>query len=429
MRQSHLFTKTRKEAPKDEVSKNAQLLIRAGFVHKEMAGVYSFLPLGLRTLNKICDIIREEMNAIGGVELQLTALQDKKVWEASGRWDDAAVDNWFKTKLKNDSELGLGFTHEEPLTMLMKNYIRSTNDLPVYAYQIQTKFRNEARAKAGIMRGREFLMKDLYSFSRTQEEHAAFYEKSKEAYMNVYRRVGLGDSTFITFASGGSFAKYSHEFQTVSEAGEDIIFVDEKRKVAINKEIMDDKASADQVLVELGVERGDLVEKKAVEVGNIFSLGTRFSEPLELNYLDASGKNNPVIMGSYGIGPSRLMGVIVEMLSDEKGIVWPKSVAPFAVHLIALFDKEGQKDKTAGKVATAADKLYADLTAAGIDVLYDDRDHRAGEKFADSDLIGIPTRIVISEKTLATDSVEIKDRKTGEVSIIPLADVKNMKVS
>ncbi|NDE67998.1 prolyl-tRNA synthetase [bacterium] len=427
MRQSHLFTKTRKEAPKDEVSKNAQLLIRAGFVHKEMAGVYSFLPLGLRTLNKICDIIREEMNAIGGQELQLTALQDKKVWEASGRWDDALVDTWFKTKLKNDTELGLGFTHEEPLTQLMKSYIRSTHDLPVYAYQIQTKFRNESRAKSGIMRGREFLMKDLYSFSRTAEEHAAFYEKSKQAYMNIFRRVGLGDRTFITFASGGSFAKYSHEFQTVSDAGEDIIYIDEKKNVAINKEIMDDKASADQVIAELGVDRSALVEKKAVEVGNIFSLGTRFSVPLELNYLDASGKNNPVIMGSYGIGPSRLMGVIAELLSDEKGIVWPKAVAPFSVHLIALLDKEGQKDKTAGKVATAADKLYADLTAAGIDVLYDDRDHRAGEKFADSDLIGIPTRIVISEKTLAAtggESVEMKDRKTGEVSIIPLEKVK-----
>ncbi|MEK7463568.1 MAG: aminoacyl--tRNA ligase-related protein [Patescibacteria group bacterium] len=405
MRQSLLFTKTRKDAPKDEVSRNAQLLIRAGFIHKEMAGVYSYLPLGLRVMNKIVQVIRDEMNALGGQELFLTSLQDKKVWETSGRWDDAVVDNWFKTKLKNDSELGLGFTHEEPLTNLMTEYLRSFRDLPVFVYQFQTKFRNEARAKSGIMRGREFLMKDLYSFTRTEKEHADFYEKAKQGYINIFKKIGLGDKTYVTFASGGSFSKYSHEFQTLTDAGEDSIFVDEKKKIAINKEVLND-----EVLADLGVKRDELVEKKAVEVGNIFSLGTKFSDAFELKYVDEKGEKKLVIMGSYGIGPGRVMGTVAEVLSDDKGLVWPASIAPFAIHLISIEDKNG-------KVKAEADKLYERLTKKGIEVLYDDRDARPGEKFADSDLIGIPTRIVISEKTLESDSVEAKDRMTGTVEM------------
>lgn len=405
MKQSHLFTKTRREAPKDEVAKNAQLLIRAGYIHKEMAGVYSFLPLGLRVMNKIVGIIREEMNDIGGQELHLTALQDKKVWEASGRWDDKVVDNWFKTTIKNGGEAGLAFTHEEPLTRLMKDHIRSFRDLPVYPYQFQTKFRNEERAKSGILRGREFLMKDLYSFSRDQKEHEAFYEKAKGAYVKIYDRLGIGDKTFVTFASGGSFAKYSHEFQTLTEAGEDTIYVHEGKKIAVNKEVLND-----EVLGNLGLKKGDLVEKKAVEVGNIFTLGTKYSDALELKYKDEEGKSQPVFMGSYGIGPGRAMGTIVELLADDKGLVWPESVAPFAIHLVALFD-EG------GKVKKAADHLYDELTKKGVEVLYDDRECSAGEKFGDADLIGIPKRYVISEKTLKDDSVEVKDRKTGKVEM------------
>ncbi|HRH22440.1 MAG TPA: His/Gly/Thr/Pro-type tRNA ligase C-terminal domain-containing protein [Candidatus Paceibacterota bacterium] len=403
MRQSLLFTKTRKEAPKDEVSKNAELLIRAGFIHKEMAGVYSFLPLGLRVMNKITTIIREEMNAIGGEELFLTALQDKNVWDTTGRWSDAVVDNWFKTKLKNDTELGLGFTHEEPLTHLMKDYIRSYRDLPVYTYQIQTKFRNEARAKSGIMRGREFLMKDLYSFSKDIPSHEAFYEKAKEAYIRVFNRVGLGDKTYVTFASGGSFSKYSHEFQTITDAGEDTIYVDEKKKIAVNKEVL-----TDDVLKDLGVEKSDLVPKKAVEVGNIFSLGTRFSDAFELTYVDETGSPKPVVMGSYGIGPGRLMGTVVEVLSDASGIVWPQSIAPYAVHLISL-------GKAGSETEKEAVRMYENLKKAGIEVLFDDRDMRPGEKFADSDLIGIPLRVVVSDKTLKEQGVEVKERSTGKI--------------
>lgn len=405
MKQSALFTKTRREAPKDEVAKNAQLLIRAGYIHKEMAGAYSFLPLGLRTLNKIVGVIREEMNAIGGQEVHLTALQDKKVWETSNRWDDAIVDNWFKTHLKNGSEVGLGFTHEEPLTVLMKDHIRSFRDLPAAIYQFQTKFRNEERAKSGILRGREFLMKDLYSFNVDEKAHQDFYEKATIAYTRVYDRLGIGAHTYKTFAAGGSFSKYSHEFQTVSEAGEDTIYLHESKRIAVNKEVLND-----DVLKELGVNRSDLVEKKAIEVGNIFTLGTRFSDALGLNYKDAEGKSKPVFMGSYGIGPSRVMGTIAEIWSDDKGLAWPESVAPFAIHLVALFDEEG-------KVKKAADDLYEKLTKKGIDVIYDDRDVSAGEKLNDVDLIGIPKRILISTKTLANDSAEVKDRKTGKVEM------------
>ena len=406
MKQSQLFTKTRKEAPKDEVSKNAQLLIRGGFINKEMAGVYSFLPLGLRVLNNINNIIRAEMNKIGGQELLLTTLQDKEVWDKTDRWSDDVVDNWFKTKLKNGTELGLGFTHEESLTALMTEYIHSYRDLPVYAYQFQTKFRNEARAKSGIMRGREFLMKDLYSFSLDQASHEAFYEKAKQAYINVFDRLGLGDRTYVTFATGGSFSKYSHEFQTVTDAGEDMIYVDESKKIAVNKEVLND-----EVLNDLGLNRDSLVEKKAVEVGNIFNLGTKFSDALELSYVDEKGGKKPVVMGSYGLGPGRIMGTIVEVLSDDKGIVWPVSVAPFKVHLVLVDGKDG-------KAKIEADKLYSMLTDHGIEVLYDDRDLRPGEKFTDSDLIGIPFRVVVSDKSIEKGGYELKERATETVSIL-----------
>jgi len=411
MRQSQLFTKTRKDSPKDEVSKNADLLIRAGYIHKEIAGVYSFLPLGLKVLKKIEQIIRVEMNKIGGQEIEMTALQSKEIWEKTGRWDDAAIDIWFKTKLKNNTELGLGFTHEEPLTNIMRDYLRSFRDFPVYVYQFQTKFRNETRAKSGIMRGREFLMKDLYSFSRDQKEHEKFYEISKEAYMNIFDKVGIRDITYLTFASGGSFSKYSHEFQTISKSGEDTIFVDENNKIAINKEVLND-----EVLNDLNIVRSTLTEHRAVEVGNIFSLGTRFSEALELFFTDEDGTKKPVVMGSYGLGPSRLMGVIAEVLSDDKGLVWPESVAPFDIHLISLGQKAEEE----------AVKLYDKLVKSGKEVLYDDRDMRPGEKFADSDLIGIPTRIVISDKTIEEGVFEVKNRKTGEVSKMSENDLLKM---
>ncbi|MFA5934873.1 MAG: aminoacyl--tRNA ligase-related protein [Candidatus Paceibacterota bacterium] len=406
MRQSMLLSKTRKEGPKDEVSKNANLLIRAGFVSKEMAGVYSFLPLGLRVMKKIEDIIRDEMNQIGGVEMKTSVIQNKEVWEKSNRWDDAVVDNWFKTKLKNGGEVGLSFTNEEAYANILKQYISSYKDLPMYPYDFKNIFRNEARSKSGILRGREFYWKALYSFSKDEAEHNEFYEKSKIAYKNVYNRVGLGDLTYITFASGGSFSKFSHEFQSITDAGEDTIYLDEKKKIAVNKEVYDD-----EILKELGLDKKDLVEKKAIEVGNIFSLGTRFSEPFDLKYKNEKGEEKLVIMGSYGIGLSRLMGTIVEILSDDKGIVWPVSVAPFKIHLIEI-----TSDNL--KVRENAELMYKKLTEEGIEVLYDDRDSRAGEKFNDSDLIGIPLRIVVSEKGMDAGTFEVKERKSGNVSAL-----------
>lgn len=406
MRQSILFTKTRREAPADEVAKNAQLLIRAGFINKEMAGVYDFLPLGLRTLNNIIEVIREEMNAIGGQEITLTALQNPEVWKATNRWFDEEMDVWFKTELKNGGELGLAATHEEPLTALMTEHIASYKDLPKYVYQFQTKFRNETRAKSGIMRAREFIMKDLYSFNRSDEEFKNFYEQAAQAYLRIFKRVGISEKTYRTFASGGSFSKFSDEFQTICDAGEDIIYVHEGKKLAVNQEVY-----TDEVLADLGIKKDELVEHKAIEVGNIFPLGTKYSVPLGLTYTDEQGTRQPVVMGSYGIGPGRLMGTIVELLSDEKGMVWPEEVAPFRYHLIcALADDQAS--------AAYADQLYDELTKRGASVLYDDRSVRAGEKFADSDLIGIPTRIIVGNKTVASGKIEVVDRKTGDVKML-----------
>ncbi len=411
MRRSQIFLKTRKQAPADEKAKNAQLLIRAGFIHKEMAGVYDYLPLGLLTLNKIIDVIREEMNAIGGQELYLSALQPKDNWEKSGRWHDDVVDVWFKTRTHGKAgyhlgpELGLSNTHEEAITAIMKNFVHSHKDLPVYAYQFQTKFRNELRSKSGLLRCREFIMKDLYSFCRDQKSHDEFYEKAKTAYVNIFQRLGLGKDTYLTLASGGSFSKFSHEFQTITDVGEDTLYVHEAKKLAINKEVYTDEA-----LKELGINKSELVEKKGVEVGNIFPLGSRFSQPLGLNYTDEDGKLAPVIMGSYGIGPGRVMGTIVEHFADQKGLVWPAEVAPFAVYLARL-----GSSKT---VVDAADNAYKVLTDSGVGVLYDDRDVRPGEMFADADLIGAPTRLVVSEKTLQKNEVELKNRTSDEIHLI-----------
>ena len=404
MRVSQLFTKTSKAAPSDEVSKNAQLLIRAGFINKEMAGVYTYLPLGKIVLDKIIAIIREEMNGIGGNEISMTALQQKDVWETSGRWSDDVIDVWFKTKLAGGSEVGLAPTHEEPLTQLMKNFIHSYKDLPVYPYQFQIKFRNELRSKSGLMRGREFWMKDLYSFSRTQKEHDAFYEKISDVYLRVYDRLGLGALTYKTFASGGSFSKYSHEFQTVSPVGEDTIYVHEAKKIAINEEVFND-----EVLENLGISRDELVEKKAVEVGNIFTLGTKYSDALDLTFTDEDGTTNAVFMGSYGIGPSRLMGVIAEHFADDKGLVWPENIAPARVSLVRIGGDAAIKQ---------ADELYDELVKHGTEVIYDDRDERPGAKFADSELMGIPYRVTVSDRLVAENKYEYTVRASGETTIL-----------
>ncbi len=404
MRLSELFTKTRKQVPTDEMARNAQLLIQAGYIHKEMAGVYAYLPLGLRVLENIKAIMRAEMNAIGGQEIIMTALQRKELWEKTDRWDDEKVDVWFKSKLKNETEVGFGWSHEEPITDMMRNYLSSYRDLPAYAYQFQTKLRNELRAKSGIMRGREFVMKDLYSYSISEEAHQKFYDSVTEAYLRIFERVGLGDITFLTFASGGAFTQFSHEFQTITDAGEDIIYLHRGKKIAINEEVL-----TDEVMQQLDVKRDELEQIKTAEVGNIFSFGGAKSEQLDLYFIDEKGERKPVILGSYGIGVTRLMGVIVEHFADEHGLVWPENIAPAKVYLALIGGTEAKK---------AADELYQALTDAGTLVLYDDRDSRAGEKFADAELTGIPYRLVISDRTVEAGKHELKQRRSAEVQLL-----------
>lgn len=400
MRFSKSFVKTLRSAPKDETARGAQYLSRAGYVHKELAGVYDYLPLGLRVLDNIKTIVREELNKIGCEEVLMSTLQNPELWQKTDRWDIKKMDVWFRTELTAGGELGLAPTHEEPFTEMMKTYIHSYKDLPVYTYQIQTKFRNELRAKSGIMRTREFIMKDLYSFSADLESHNEFYHKAEQAYKKIYERLGLGDDTYQTFASGGVFSKYSHEFQTIVEIGEDTIYFNQDKSIVLNEEVLND-----EVLAELGVKRNELESAKAAEVGNIFTLKTKYSAPLGLEYMDKDGKKQPVIMGCYGIGISRVMGVIAEKFADDKGLVWPENVAPYKYQLIAI-GEEGTK---------AAEKFYEKYAD---ETLYDDRDLRPGEKFADAELMGMPYRIVISDKTLQDGKLEITNRRTGEVVLV-----------
>lgn len=407
MRVSQLFTKTRKDSPADETAKNAQLLIRAGYIHKEMAGVYSYLPLGLRVIENIKQIVREEMNAIGGQELLMSTLQPREIWEKTNRWDDKVVDNWFKTSLKNGTDLGVGLTHEEPLVNTLSDYVNSHKDLPLMIYQIGNKFRNELRAKSGVLRGREFVMKDMYTFARTQAEHDELYERIAEAYDRVYDRLGIGDITFRTYADGGYFTpRFSDEYQMLSDIGEDTIYVDRKRKIAVNKEIIDDKRLADT-----DIDKSKLEECRAIEVGNIFPLESKYTDALGVYYTDEAGNQQSIISGCYGIGVSRLMGSLAEHFADDKGLVWHENIAPFQVYLIYLGEST--------EVKAACDKFHKSLTEANIGVLYDDRDTaRAGEKFADADLLGIPYRLVVSDKTVASGKHELKARTEDSPSLL-----------
>ena len=557
MRRTELFTKTNKTSPSGEVSKNAQLLIRAGFIAKEMAGVYAFLPLGLKVVENIKSIVREEMNKIGSKELLMTNLQRKEVWEKTNRWNDNIVDIWFKTKLKDDTEVGLGWSHEEPIVNMMRQFIRSYKDLPVSVYQFQNKMRNELRAKSGIMRGREFVMKDMYSFHATKEDLEEYYHKVMEAYKQCYRRLGVGDDTYVTFASGGAFTKFSHEFQTVCDAGEDDIYIVPSMNIAYNAEIAPVKASAnpaaneslkqleilddesvigaeslikalnipitsstksmfydtdrglilavvradytinedklktvadvewlklasvdsveeatgaklgfsglynlpmdsdirlivddpcrDMVNFETGANKtgqhaynvnwerdvplpdqffdiklvrdGDIspetgepyIRKRTAEVGNIFNFGSQKTDEMELYYTDSKGEQKSIFLGSYGIGITRIMGVIAEKLSDEKGLVWPVDIAPAKVYLVSIGSGDAIKE---------ADRLYELMKIKGIEVIYDDRDVRPGEKFTDGELMGIPHIVTVSDRLIKTGNFEHKLRSTGEVSLL-----------
>ncbi len=405
MRLKQSFIKTLRDAPKEETARGAKFLSRAGYVHKELAGVYDYLPLGLRVLENIKKIIREELNRIGGQEILMTTLQNPELWKKTDRWDIEKMDIWFRTELAAGGELGLAPTHEEPITEMMKTYIKSYKDLPFSAYQFQTKFRNELRAKSGIMRGREFLMKDMYSFSSNQADHDEFYHQVEDAYKRIYERLGLGDCTYQTFASGGVFSKYSHEFQTIIEVGEDTIYYNADKSVVLNEEVL-----IPEVLEELGVKREELESARAAEVGNIFTLKDKYSAPLNLEFMDQDGQQKPVLMGCYGIGVSRVMGVIAEKFADEKGLVWPENVAPFKYYLIGIGEAGLSK----------AEELYQGREE---EILFDDRDLRPGEKFADSELMGIPYRIVVSDKTLANGQAELTNRATHETTLISIDQI------
>ena len=412
MRQSKLFTRTKKEAPTDEVSKNAELLIRGGFIHKEMAGVYSYLPLGFRVLKKIENIIREEMNKAGGQEVLMSTFQPKENWEKTGRWND--LDVLYKVSDSAGREVALGPTHEEIIVPILKNYISSYKDFPIAVYQIQNKFRMELRAKSGILRGREFIMKDMYSFHTSVEDFEKFYDKMKEVYKIIFQRVGIGHITYLTFASGGTFSKYSHEFQTITGAGEDTIYVDEDKGIAVNKEVFND-----EVLGQLNLNKEKLVEQKAIEVGNIFDLKTKYSAPFDLSFKDEKGEKHSVLMGCYGIGLGRLMGAIVEALSDDKGIAWPESIAPFSAHLLSLGEDEVAKKE--------AEKVYDALVKNNIEVLFDDRAGLSpGEKFADADLLGMPLRLVVSERSIKEGGIELKKRIEQKGQIVSLDELLKM---
>jgi len=411
MRYSKLFGKTNKTAPHDADSTNARLLTQAGFINQLMAGVYTYLPLGLRVLKKIHNIVRDEMNKLGASEIYMPALHPKDVYDKTQRWDK--IDVLFKLEGHGEKQYALGSTHEEIVTPLVQQYVHSYKDLPLSVYQIQDKFRNEQRAKSGLLRGREFSMKDLYSFHLTEEDFLDFYEKSKLAYLNVFKRCGL--DAMIVEASGGVFSKFSHEFQVATQHGEDLIFHC-ACGFAQNKEIAEVKDGD----VCPSCKTGKIVETKSIEVGNIFPLKTRFTDAFGFKVQGPDRQMHDVLMGCYGIGPSRVMGSIIEIHNDDRGMIWPKSVAPFDVHIVSLSNKD---EAIKEKINDTAESLMRDLESKGVEVLWDDRDASAGEKFADADLIGIPLRLVVSEKSLAEDSIEWKERHELNARLVKLTDV------
>lgn len=411
MKYSQAFPKTSKQIPAGAESINQQLLTRAGYIHQEMAGVYTYLPLGIRVLNKISNIVREEMNKIGGQEMTMPVLHPGENWQKTGRFE--SFDVLFKLKGASGADLVLGPTHEEIIYPLMSEYIRSYKDLPVAFYQIQTKFRNELRAKGGLLRGREFLMKDLYSFHTNNEDRDQYYEVVRKAYLRIFEIIGL--PVIETRAGGGTFSEISEEFQTITPSGEDLVYICKGCGLAINKEIFDqEKCSA------CG---GEFKEEKAIEVANIFPLKESFAKTFDVTFVDQDSKEKLVSAGCYGLGISRVMGTLVEVFHDEKGIIWPQSVAPYLVYLIGL-DLE---DKEIGE---KCEKVYKLLQAEDIEVLFDDRmGVSAGEKFADADLIGIPFRVVVSKKTLsagsgqAGDKLEVKKRNEKNTEFLSFEEL------
>jgi len=419
MLQSKLFTKTQKEVPGRETSAGAQYLLRGGFIDKLSAGIYTILPLGLRVLRNIENIIVAEMDALGAQRVLMPALTPKANWETTGRWQ--GFDVLYKVKSQQESEYALGATHEEVVTPLAQRFAFSYKDFPFSIYQIQEKFRDELRAKSGLLRGREFLMKDLYSFHIDPKDCDEFYEKVRESYFSIYKAVGISQSTYVTLASGGTFSKFSHEFQTVTEVGEDTIYLCDNCGLAINREIKNDYPKCP----DCGGQNFD--EKRSVEVGNIFKLGTKYSGEFGFTASGATGEKLPVLMNCYGIGLTRMMGTIAEIRHDDKGIVWPDAVAPFRVHLLALAAKDTEVNE---KIVQVSRNIYSDLQKRGIEVIYDDRQAMSdGEKFNDADLLGMPFRVVVSQRTLAQNCVEIKRRDSKDATLVKMGELANIIIN
>ncbi len=410
MKQSSQLRTTQKFAPKDEVSKNAQLLIRAGYVHKEMAGVYSYLPLGVRVLSNIENIIREEMDAIGGQELRMATLHPSEPWKQTGAWD--SVDVLFKIQSRTEKEYALGQSEEEIVVPIAQKFVQSYKDLPVALYQIGQKYRDELRAKSGIMRGREFGMKDMYSFHETQEDFDAFFERVKEAYFKIYTRCGL--QAKATEASGGSFSeKISYEFMVITDAGEDDIVYCDQCDYCANVEVAQNKEGDSCPKCN----NSNLKKAKAVEAGNVFDLGQKYPKAFNFTYQDKEGIEKHPIVGCYGMGTTRLMGTIVEVFADESGIIWPAEIAPYDLHLVVLGNKDKEKESL---VKEKADEMYIALQQEGLEVLYDDRmELSTGVRLTESELLGMPYRLIISEKTLEKGAFELTNRASKETEYVP----------
>jgi len=408
MLQSKLFAKSKKSVSAEAQTISQQLLLRADFIEQSIAGVYRFLPLGFKVLKKIEAIIRQEMEALGGQEVCLPSLQSKALWEESGRWEkiDPPL---FKFKDRHEKEIGLGSTHEEEIVDIFRHRIKSYQDLPLSLFQIQTKFRNEMRPSGGLLRTREFFMKDLYSFHAEEKEAAVFYEKVKASYFRIFKKCGL-NPLCVQADSGTIGGTESNEFMIVSDVGEDRILVCQKCEFSANIEKIGEAKKCPQCGT-------DLEEKRAVEIGHIFKLGDKYSKIMKADFTDKAGRQHPVIMGCYGIGLGRLLAMAVESNHDERGIIWPKVISPFLIDLVPI--------EANSKVKKAADKIYLELEKEGWSVLYDDREGKtAGEKFAEADLLGLPWRIIISERSLKSNSAEIKERKKKEAILVKLNRVK-----
>ena len=409
MKQSNFFVKTKKEISKDISAISHKYLVRGDFIEQSISGVYRFLPLGFRVLKKIEKIIREEIIKLGSQEVLLPTLQDKKLWLETDRWDhmDPPL---FKLKDRHDREIALGSTHEEEMVDIARKRAGSYQDLPFSLFQIQNKFRNEMRATGGLLRTREFIMKDLYSFHSNKEDLVDFYDKTKESYFKIFKRCGV-KTVSVEADSGTIGGKLSHEFMVLSDAGEDDILICQKCGYGANIEKIGNISKCPAC-------GGSLDKRKSIEVGHVFYLGTKYSGVMNANYRDKDGKEKPILMGCYGIGLSRLMAVAIELNHDDNGIIWPEEISPFDVHLIRI--------ESDGKVKETADKIYEETRGGQkIEVLYDDRENKsAGEKFTDCDLIGIPIRIVVSEKTLEKNCVEIKKRGEKNVKLIKINELK-----